>query len=184
MIALAPTDYDWFKFLSAHPELQEINFWTPTPWNIRQLNPGDHFYFLLKAPIRKIGGYGQFEYYENMSARAAWKRFGVGNGVGELDDFLGRVRRYAAHRSRDYVETEDPEIGCIVLQNPQFFQPDEYVAPQEIGLSFPDTVVKHKYFDMESLFEESTSEHATEVYWVTVGKGLGRNFDVGLEAGL
>lgn len=32
----------------------------------RQLKPGDLLYFLLKAPIRKIAGFGHFVSYENM----------------------------------------------------------------------------------------------------------------------
>lgn len=26
---IANTDYDWYEFLSAHPEFREINFWQP-----------------------------------------------------------------------------------------------------------------------------------------------------------
>jgi hypothetical protein len=60
MIAIAPTHQSWFDQLRSRPHGKVVNFWTPTPWNVRQLKPGDLFYFLLKAPIRKIAGFGQF----------------------------------------------------------------------------------------------------------------------------
>jgi len=56
MIAIANTDLDWFELLSTEPPAPEINFWTPTGWNVGKLEKGDRLYFLLKAPIRKIGG--------------------------------------------------------------------------------------------------------------------------------
>ena len=56
MIAIEPTDRDWFTFLREGPIHREVNFWTPTPWRVSSLRDGDHFYFLLKAPVRKVGG--------------------------------------------------------------------------------------------------------------------------------
>jgi|TARA_B110000116_G_scaffold227688_1_gene208722 putative restriction endonuclease len=67
MFAISPTDLNWFQQLRAD-DLQGnvINFWTPTPWNISRLKSGDNLYFMLKSPIRKIGGYGKFVEYKNM----------------------------------------------------------------------------------------------------------------------
>ena len=56
MLAIAPTGKDWFAQLRARSSSQIINFWTPTPWNVKGLSRGDLLYFLLKAPIRKIEG--------------------------------------------------------------------------------------------------------------------------------
>ena len=39
-----------------------VNFWTPTPWGVKGLRKGDRLYFMLKAPVRKIGGYGIFSF--------------------------------------------------------------------------------------------------------------------------
>jgi putative restriction endonuclease len=68
VIGIAPTDLDWFETLREVQYPSTVNFWTPTPWNPRRLGEGDKFYFLLKAPYRKVGGYGHFFYYENMPA--------------------------------------------------------------------------------------------------------------------
>ena len=147
MIAIAPTDLDWFELLSAGPPASEINFWTPTPWNIGRLEQGDRLYFLLKAPIRKVGGYSRFRYYENLSAREAWNRFGKGNGVIDLAELVARTSKYADRHSAKFVPTANPEIGCIVLDRAVFFEEREFFKPEDRGKSFPRQVVRLKYFD-------------------------------------
>lgn len=54
MISIAPTDIDWFNFLKSNVVHEEINFWTPTPWNVKRLKRGDKFYFMLKSPLGKL----------------------------------------------------------------------------------------------------------------------------------
>lgn len=81
MFAIAPTDLDWFERMRSGPVGRVVNFWTPTPWGVRGLHTGDRLYFMLKAPIRKIGGYGTFTRYVDMSASTAWQTYGLGNGV-------------------------------------------------------------------------------------------------------
>jgi putative restriction endonuclease len=45
------TDYDWFRFLSALPRVEEINFWQPGGrTNFRALHAGELFLFKLHAP--------------------------------------------------------------------------------------------------------------------------------------
>lgn len=151
MIALSPTDLDWFTQLRDDPSYAQINFWTPTPWNIRQLKPGDRFYFLLKAPIRKIGGYGEFAVYENLTASQAWERFGTANGVRSLMELVTRTTGYARRHSNQFELHEDPTIGCILLSNPVFLDDGAFLSPEEAGLSFPPEVVKLKYFPVPSI---------------------------------
>lgn len=139
MIAIAPTDKNWFQFLKQRLNFQIINFWTDTPWNPRKLNFGDEFYFLLKAPIRKIGGYAEFYYYQNLTIKEAWQKFGRGNGVNSLYE-LGR--KVTGSTEPDF----STKIGCIVLQNPVFLTPDDYFHPEDYNLSFPDEISKHKYY--------------------------------------
>lgn len=149
MIAIAPTDHEWFALMREESVHDVINFWTPTPWNVRQLEEGDRFYFMRKAPIRKIGGYGHFLRYENMTAKEAWKEFGTGNGVRSLDELIGRATGYAMDRSETFKPTANPTIGCIVLENPVFFGDEEHIDLDDYGedISFPKEVVKHKYFE-------------------------------------
>ena len=53
------TDYDWFRFLSALPSVEEVNFWQPGGrTNFRALQPGELFLFKLHAPRNFIVGGG------------------------------------------------------------------------------------------------------------------------------
>lgn len=144
MIAVAPTDLDWYRQLRASSLKDNINFWTPTPWNIKGLSRGDRFYFLLKAPYRKIGGYGVFREYLNLPVSEAWERFGLGNGVESQEELLSRTEKYAEKRSDLDREPTNPTIGCIVLDECKLFDESDLVDPDEIGLDFPPTVVKLK----------------------------------------
>jgi putative restriction endonuclease len=160
MIAVSPTDHDWFLQLREAPLQDRVNFWTPTPWNIRQLNPGDTFYFLLKSPIRKIGGYGTFAEYTNLSAVEAWDAFGLANGVRTLADLVARTARYAERNSQTFSLSDNPTIGCIILSNPIFFDDEAFLSLEEVGLSFPPEVVKVKYFDREPIHLPHTAPAA------------------------
>ena len=60
MFAIAPTDLDWFERIRTGPIGKTVNFWTPTPWEVKGFREGDRLYFMLKSPVRKIGGYGSF----------------------------------------------------------------------------------------------------------------------------
>ncbi|MBM7556727.1 HNH endonuclease [Halanaerobacter jeridensis] len=139
MIAITPTDIDWFQFLKKRLNFQVINFWTDTPWNPQKLNFGDKFYFLLRSPVRKIAGYADFYYYQNLTIREAWQKFGRGNGVNSLYE-LGT--KATGDKEPDF----NTEIGCIVLQNPVFLDEDDYFYPADYNLSFSDAISKHKYF--------------------------------------
>lgn len=150
MFAIAPTDIEWFDYLKENLSSDKINFWTPTPWNVRQLKEGDKLYFLLKSPSRKIGGFGYFSYYENMTAKQAWNRFGINNGVKSLLELVNRCTKYV-NKNSIFVPTENPAIGCIVLENPTFLDEEEFFLPEQHGLSFPTQVVKLKYFHQEDI---------------------------------
>ena len=96
MFAMAPTDLDWFEQLQTGNPCDLVNFWTPTDWKVKGLSSGDRLYFMLKAPIRKIGGYGHFYQYHLMTTSDAWKEFGLGNGVYNLTELVERTQKYAA----------------------------------------------------------------------------------------
>ncbi|MCP2155875.1 UNVERIFIED_ORG: putative restriction endonuclease [Rhizobium sp. SLBN-170] len=145
MFAIAPTDLGWFERLRTGPIPALVNFWTPTPWNVRRLTANDRFYFLLKHPIRKVGGYGLFDRYIEMSAADAWKEFGIGNGVDSRDSLTAKLRAFAARRSVT-ATVPNPQIGCILLREPVFLNDREFVSPNDVGHPFPNEVVKLKYF--------------------------------------
>ena len=94
MFAIACTDNNWYNFLKENELYSEINFWTPTSWNISKLQVGDKIFFMLKSPIRKIAGYGVFKEYFNSDVETSWNRFGYGNGFFRKNDFIGIVNNY------------------------------------------------------------------------------------------
>lgn len=146
MLAIAPTDQDWFDLLRERPGFRLVNFWTPTPWGVRGLRGGDRLYFMLKAPVRKIGGFGYFERYEDSTASGSWRAFGESNGVASLEELLVRTRYYAARHSVHFDTVPDPTIGNIVLRDPVFFDPEAWFTAEAAGVAFAPTVVKLKYF--------------------------------------
>ena len=147
MFAIAPTDLNWFQQLRTEGlKGKVINFWTPTPWNISRLQKGNKLFFMLKSPIRKIGGYGKFVEYKNMKASEAWKFYGRDNGVEDLTKLIARTSEYASKHSKNPI-LPNPEIGCILLDEPVFFDNDNFVSDKSLGVNFPNQVVKIKYFD-------------------------------------
>ena len=147
MFAVAPTDLDWFSQLRREGIKGDvINFWTPTPWNINRLEVNSKLYFMLKSPVRKIGGYGKFVEYKNMKASEAWKIYGRDNGVENLSQLVSRTDLYKSRHSVKKPLLPDPEIGCILLKDPEFYENEDLQSDKTFGINFPKQIVKLKYF--------------------------------------
>lgn len=50
------TDADWFNLLRAIPDVDEVNFWQPSPVAPKALQPGAPFLFKLHRDDRVVGG--------------------------------------------------------------------------------------------------------------------------------
>ena len=125
---VAITDRDWFDFLAAREDVDEVNFWQPHPWGgrFRALGRGEPLLFKLRAPVNAIVGGGFFEHYTTLPFSLAWRAFGPKNGTATqqaLWDRIARLRREPMER------WEDPDIGCILLVEP-FFWPEALWIPQ------------------------------------------------------
>lgn len=170
MFAISPTDYDWFDFLRDADLNSGINFWTPTPWNIKKMKKGDRLYFMLKAPRRKIGGYGEFSAYKNLSAAQAWDEFGYRNGRPSQDVFFNSIKKYVTKntiQSGTIFDTTAPahEIGCVILDNCEFW-PDEHFQvisdtkssdDKDAIVCFEPQIVRIKYYnDVVDPFRETS----------------------------
>jgi hypothetical protein len=57
---IANTDFEWYRFLSGRPDLDELNFWRPSGAAFKVLAPGEPLLFRLKAPYHAIAGLGFF----------------------------------------------------------------------------------------------------------------------------
>ncbi|RDI05494.1 HNH endonuclease [Flavobacterium sp. AG291] len=163
MFAISPTDKDWYNYLKQNQFNSYINFWTPTPWNISRLKEGNRLYFMLKSPIRKIGGFGEFVEYKNMTAEAAWNEFGYRNGRESKADFLNGIQKYIDKNSDKYgkrlLNSFSYQIGCIVLKNCQFWDEEYYKLPAEYNIEFANQVVTIKYYEEYDSFLQSDFEN-------------------------
>jgi len=152
MIALSPTDTDWFNFLRKQNSASLVNFWTPTDWKVGKLRIGDYWYFVLKgAEPRKIGGSGCFVEYKVMKASKAWDRFGIGNGSSTFEEMLERLNKYRGKHSTVDKPSSDPDIGCIILDNCTFISDSKQQTPDSYGLDFASQIVKYKTYDIAPL---------------------------------
>jgi putative restriction endonuclease len=121
------TDWDWFSQLRKQGLLDEVNFWQPHPHSFRALAPGEPFLFKLHSPRHRIAGIGFFARYATLPVSVAWEAFGPKNGAQSLMEMRQRVERY---RKAAPSPTEDYEVGCIMLEQPTFFdEPDWIDAP-------------------------------------------------------
>ncbi len=121
------TDRKWFEFLKrAQPD--EVNFWRPSAkTGFRALEEGAPFLFKLHRPDDFIVGGGFFSGYSQVPLTMAWDAFGAKNGAASLPEFRTAICGY---RSRAGAHAADPDIGCIILSNPFFFdEPDWIPAP-------------------------------------------------------
>lgn len=120
------TDYDWFSFLKAQGPLDEVNFWQPSGGRgFHVAQPGEPFFFRLKAPRNVIGGFGFFARHSVLPADWAWREFGIKNGAATFADMKTRIEKYRGG-------ARDPAgkypVGCLVIAHPVFFDADHFVA--------------------------------------------------------
>jgi putative restriction endonuclease len=116
------TDNAWYRHLAAlRPD--EVNFWRPSGKSFAAIEVGAPFLFKLHSPENYIGGGGYFVRAERLPLSLAWEAFEQKNGAANLEELLRLIR----HRRKD--NHPDPEIGCIILNQP-FFIPREHWIPQ------------------------------------------------------
>jgi len=118
---VANTDFDWYRFLSADPSIDEVNFWRPSGQRLNALSYGEPLIFKLrKAQGHHIVGFGLFVAFRPLQVREAWESFGRGNGAATLGEMWSRISKLALRTSS---APFDPlhRIGAILLASPVFF---------------------------------------------------------------
>lgn len=144
-IYVAVTDEDWFALHASKDQIEEVNFWRPSPdASFKALQPAELFLFKLHAPNNFIAGGGFFTRFLQLPIRTAWDTFGEGNGVQTLADMRARISQY---RRVPIQSNENPLIGCIMLAEP-FFWPREMWIP--CPSDFKLNTVAGKGYDSES----------------------------------
>jgi putative restriction endonuclease len=138
---LAVTDGDWFRYLSSLTEVDEVNFWQPRGGRaFRVLQAGEPLLFKLHSPQNAVAGGGFFAGHSVIPASLAWESFGEKNGAPTFEEMLLRIERYVRHS----VGADHP-IGCILLEQPFFWSPDQWV-PQPSD--WRPNIVSGKSYDM------------------------------------
>lgn len=138
---LGTTDNSWYNYLSAiNPE--DVNFWQPGgSQTFRALQPGSPFLFKLKYPLNTIGGVGFFSSHTFLPISVAWETFGNRNGCDNYDEFKRKIVSYKNNKAE-----ANPQIGCIVLTNPIFFEPKDWIKPPE---NWAKSIVQGKVYNTE-----------------------------------
>lgn len=142
---VAITDHGWYEFLLAQSGLDEVNFWTPSAhWAFRG-DVGSPFFFKLKARHdHAICGFAYFARYTRLPDWLAWETFEAKNGCLTLESMRERIDGIRARI--DYrAQSPSNDIGCILLAQPTFFEPDEWIrGPAD----WPPANLRHKRYDL------------------------------------
>lgn len=155
------TDYDWFRLHASKTRVDEVNFWRPSPTaTFKALSYGEPFLFKLHAPRNYIVGGGFFTKFMQLPVSLAWEAFGEGNGARSLEEVKARIARY---RSKPIGPHDDPRIGCILLDEPFFFEESEWIpVPKDFSMN----IVQGKGYDLSTV--------TGRVLWQQVGERLER----------
>lgn len=152
-IYVGVTDEKWFRTLKALPSCDEVNFWMPGARLFKALEPNGMFLFKLHKPNNFIVGGGIFVRSTVLPTFLAWDAFGAENGASSLQELNEKIRKYR----KDSIE--NPQIGCIILTEPFFFERDQWIP---IPSDWSDNIVSGKRYDTEvepgrSLYETVTA---------------------------
>jgi putative restriction endonuclease len=131
---VAVTDNDWFALHASNAQIEEVNFWRPSPEaTFKALEPGELLLFKLKFPNDSIAGGGFFTRFLQMPINMAWETFGAANGVTSLAQFRARIARI---RNVTIGPADNPNVGCIMLAEPFFWPKAEWISrPPECSAS-------------------------------------------------
>jgi len=137
------TDNDWFAFLSSISGIDEVNFWQPSgKTHFHSLNTGEPFLFKLHSPLNYIVGGGFYAHSTILPISLAWQAFGVKNGARSFGDMRTRLEKY---RRISSPTKEDYPIGCILLEQPFFFDRFDWIpVPHDWKMN----IVRGKKYDL------------------------------------
>jgi len=122
------TDPRWYSYLATQKP-DEVNFWRPSGQDtFRALEPGEPFLFKLHSPQNFIVGGGFFSRFTQCPVHYAWDAFQHKNGTEsftQLRELIGQRRGLGGPIGSNEI------IGCILLQQPFFFKPTEWIPASD-----------------------------------------------------
>jgi putative restriction endonuclease len=123
----------------------KVNFWRPSSTaTFKALQWGEPFLFKLHSPRNFIVGGGFFTKFLQLPVSLAWEAFGEANGATSLEQVRLRIAKYRKH---SIGPTEDPQIGCILLEEPFFFEESDWIPVPD---DFKQGIQMGKGYEMES----------------------------------
>jgi putative restriction endonuclease len=137
------TDGGWYDQLRQIPNLEEVNFWSPSDSSFRALQPGELFLFKLHSPKNFIVGGGVFTHANSMPCSLAWEAFGESNGAKSLAQMRTRIAKYRRIKPDD---RDDFVIGCRILTRPFFLGRSQWLS---VPVSFALTTVTFKTYSTD-----------------------------------
>lgn len=139
---VAVTDGDWYRFLAGRPDLDEVNFWQPGgSQEFKALERGEPFLFKLRFPENVVVGGGFFAHFTQLPVSLAWQAFEEKNGSATFAEMRTRIE----HLRREPPSREDYVIGCVILQDPFFFDRRDWIpAPPD----FHPNIVRGRGYDL------------------------------------
>ena len=142
-LVIAVTDEDWFGMLRREPDLDEVNFWSPSAKRFRALQPGELFLFKLHAPYNSIVGGGIFTHATELPCSLAWEAFREANGVHSMDEMRARFIHY---RRTAPDAREDFKISCRILTCPFFLDESDWFP---VPASWSPRIVQLKTYNTD-----------------------------------
>jgi len=140
---VAVTDNEWFRFLRDRSPLDEVNFWQPGGSRLfKTISIGQPFLFKLHYPENFVAGGGFFAHASLLDSKMAWDAFGEKNGAGSFEEMRLRIEKY---RRTSPDPHQDYTIGCIILQEPFFFDEHSWI---EVPKDFDKNIVQGKSYDL------------------------------------
>lgn len=137
------TDQDWFEILKQE-RCDEVNFWTPGGRNFKAIKENALFLFKLHSPNNYIVGGGFFVRFSVLPTYLAWQAFGIKNGTRTLKELNDRILKY---RSKNGIALENPQIGCIILTEPFYFDREDWIP---VPADWSNSIVQGKRYDTEN----------------------------------
>lgn len=122
------TDSGWYRQLRERGAT-EVNFWQPSAGHpFKAISQGAPFLFKTHyrgTPSHRIVGIGFFSGWARLPVSQAWDFFGLNNGCQSLEEMRSRI----AHYRRGPITELDPQIGCIMLRDVSFLEPEDSLPP-------------------------------------------------------
>ncbi len=126
------------------------------------------FLFKLKAPRNVIAGGGYFEYSEAMTLRDAWEFYGQKNGTESFEALRSGIAQY-----RKVPPEPTDHIGCILLAQPFFLSPDDWIP---VPADWAANTVTGKYYALDEAMGAALWKQVTQRVFSHAGTSPGAPF--------